>query len=128
MRTGIVLGVIATVLAGVLGGGAADAKMPLAATVDWSDGTASGSAQFDGFVDGEELRGVVKIADEYLRVLGAVAEDGSVTGTLSVASGEVGTFSGTLVGDVLTGDLAVNGALACEWEAPSSEAIMSELP
>jgi hypothetical protein len=128
MPTYRALPILAALTLCLLGPIAADAKMPIAATVNWADATSSGTAAFDGFVEGEELRGVVKIGTEYLRVLGTVAEDGTVTGNLSIAAGQVGSFAGTLADDVLTGDVTIDGTLAAEWVAPSSEALLSELP
>jgi hypothetical protein len=120
---------VALLVAGALlaRAGETPARVVLSSTVTWIDSAGKvGEALFQGVADGTVLRGMIEAGGTRLAVTGTVDAQGDVAGTVASASGQVGTFSGTLRDGQVSGRFTVSGGSAATWSAPSTGEITAE--
>lgn len=96
------------------------APVPLVADVTWNDGKRDGYVRFQGTADGEVLKGTVSDGRDEVRLVGRIASDGSVSGTLMEPKGRaIGSFQATLSDGQLVGAYTVGGLRRATWRAPA---------
>ena len=98
----------------------ARAASPLRYATTWTDdGGATRDITFDGAVTRGSLTGTIRIDAVELDVIGVVAVDGSVSGSVRRPNGtQAATFSGRVAPDgILKGDVRYGGRTK-EWNAP----------
>lgn len=96
--------------------------IPITAPLSWSESAGGGACRFQGTVDGTDLKGSVYADGLEFAVLGTVASDGAVSGTMRTLGGTtIGTFGATLADDQLTGGYFVLNGSPGSWSAPAEE-------